>query len=62
MKFILKTFLLLFIAFAFQGCIVGTAVSFPIKITGKVLNVVTPDVVGDTVSFTGEVVDAAIPF
>lgn len=45
-----------------QGCMVGTIVSAPFKITGAVLNTVTPDVVGDSVSGTGEVLDTVIPF
>lgn len=45
-----------------QGCVVGTIVSIPFEITGSVLNTVTPDVVGDSVSGTGEVLDTVIPF
>ena len=45
-----------------QGCVVGTIVSIPFEITGSVLNTVTPGVVGDSVSGTGEVLDTVIPF
>lgn len=62
MKFFIKTLLLLFIITSFQGCIVGTVVSAPFKIAGAVVNTVTPDIVGDTISGTGEVIDAVIPF
>ncbi len=62
MKIVLKICLMFLIACSFQGCLVGTVVSAPLKITGAVVNTVTPDVVGDTISGTGEVVDAVIPF
>ena len=45
-----------------QGCVVGTIVSIPFEITGSVLNTFTPDVVGDSVSGTGEALDTIIPF
>lgn len=61
-----KTFLhLLFlvtITLSFQGCIVGKVVSAPFKIAGAVVNTVTPDIVGDTISTTGDVIDTVIPF
>lgn len=50
------------IALTIQGCIVGTVVSAPFKVVGAVVNTVTPDVVGDSISGTGEVLDAVIPF
>ena len=50
------------ITLTIQGCIVGTVVAAPFKVTGAVVNTVTPDVVGDTISGTGEIIDAVIPF
>ncbi|NPA81390.1 MAG: hypothetical protein GXO31_02150 [Epsilonproteobacteria bacterium] len=44
------------------GCGVGSLVAVPFKVTGAVVNVVTPDVVGDTISGTGEVIEDTIPF
>jgi hypothetical protein len=46
----------------FSGCIVGDAVALPFRVTGAVVNVVAPDVVGDTITDVGDVLDAAIPF
>lgn len=62
MNIFLKIVLILFIVISFQGCIVGTVVSAPFKIAGAVVNTVTPDIVGDTISTTGDVIDMAIPF
>jgi len=58
----LKIIVLSMIAFMFSGCIVGTVAALPFKAVGAVTNVVAPDVVGDTISGVGTVVDAAIPF
>ena len=60
-----KLFQLLFvflISILLQGCIVGKDVAAPFHITGAVVNTVTPDIVGDTISVAGDVVDTAIPF
>jgi hypothetical protein len=46
----------------FSGCGVGSIVAVPFKVTGAVVNVVAPDVVGDAISGAGDAVDAAIPF
>jgi hypothetical protein len=46
----------------FSGCIVGDVVALPFRVTGAVVNVVAPDIVGDTIMDTGDVLDAAIPF
>ena len=46
----------------FSGCIVGDAVALPFRVAGAVVNVVTPDVVGDSISGVGDALDAAIPF
>jgi len=43
----------------FSCCIVGTVVSLPFKAVGAAVNVVAPDVVGDSIS---EVADIVIPF
>lgn len=61
-KILIKTLFILFIAISFQGCLVGKVVSAPFKVAGAVVNTVTPDVVGDTISTTGDVVDTVIPF
>lgn len=60
MKF--KLFTLMCIAILFSGCIVGKVVALPFKAVGAVVNVVTPDAVGDSISGIGDVVDATIPF
>jgi hypothetical protein len=54
--------LVIFITVMFSGCIVGDVVALPFRITGAILNTVTPDIVGDTVSGIGEAADTAIPF
>ena len=58
-KHLILTFL---VALMFQGCIVGDVVALPFRVTGAVVNVVAPDVVGDAISGTGDVLDTAIPF
>ena len=50
------------LGFSLSGCGVGSLVAAPFKITGAVVNVVTPDVVGDTISKVGDTADAVIPF
>lgn len=57
-----KYILILFIPLLFNGCIVGDVVALPFRVTGAVVNVVTPDVVGDSVSGVGDTLDTAIPF
>ncbi|APW66160.1 hypothetical protein LPB137_09980 [Poseidonibacter parvus] len=59
---LVQILLISFLVITFQGCIVGTVVSAPFKIAGAVVNTVTPDIVGDTISGTGDVIDAVIPF
>ena len=61
-KSLINLVFILFITISIQGCIVGTVVSAPFKIVGAVVNTVTPDVVGDSISGTGEIIDAVIPF
>jgi hypothetical protein len=59
----IKTIILSFITMIlFTGCIVGDAVALPFRVTGTVVNVVAPDVVGDSISGVGDAVDTAIPF
>ncbi len=57
-----KYILLIFIILSFNGCIVGDVVALPFRVTGAVLNTVTPDIVGDSVGGVGEAIDMAIPF
>ncbi len=54
--------ILALLAVLLSGCGVGSIVAAPFKVTGAVVNVVTPDIVGDTISGVGDVADAAIPF
>ncbi len=58
-----KRFVLLAMtALLFGGCGVGSVVALPFKAVGAAVNVVTPDIVGDTISGVGEAADSAIPF
>ena len=57
-----KTILLTFMTLCFTGFIVGDVVALPFRVTGAVLNTVTPDIVGDSISTTGDLIDTAIPF
>ena len=58
----IKYIIVFLIAITFSGCIVGDVVALPFRVTGAVLNTVTPDIVGDTVSGVGEAADTVIPF
>ncbi len=58
----IKFILLMMIALLFSGCGVGSIVALPFKVVGAAVNVVTPDVVGDTISGVGNAADAVIPF
>lgn len=62
MRKITQALLVCFIVLGFQGCVVGTIAAAPFHITGEVVNVVAPDIVGDTISAVGDVVDTVIPF
>ncbi len=55
---ILSTIILL----SFTGCIVGDVVALPFRVTGAVVNTITPDVVGDSISGAGDAIDTVIPF
>ena len=50
------------IGILFSGCGVGSVVALPFKAAGAAVNVVAPDVVGDTISGVGDVADTVIPF
>lgn len=50
------------VALTFNGCIVGDALALPFRVTGAVLEVVTPDPVGGSVTGVGDAIDTAIPF
>lgn len=52
----------MFILLTLNGCIVGDVVALPFRVTGAVVNTIAPDVVGDSISTTGDVIDTAIPF
>ncbi len=52
----------LIVALLFTGCGVGSLVAMPFKVTGAVVNVVTPKVVGNTIAGAGEVIEDTIPF
>jgi len=59
----MRTFFLIFsVVLLFNGCIVGDVVALPFRVTGAVLNTVSPDIVGDTVTEVGETADTVIPF
>lgn len=57
-----QTIFLTLLTLSLSGCIVGDIVALPFKITGAVVNTVTPDVVGDSISGTGDIIDTVIPF
>ena len=46
----------------FSGCVVGKVAAAPFHAAGAVVNVVTPDIVGDSISGVGTVADLVIPF
>jgi hypothetical protein len=50
------------ITLSFTGCIVGDVVALPFRVTGAIVNTVAPDIVGDSISTTGDVIDGVIPF
>jgi len=58
----IKLIILMVIGLLFTGCGVGSVVALPFKAVGAVVNVVTPDIVGDTISGVGEAADTVIPF
>jgi hypothetical protein len=62
MYVILKTLGVLLLILSLSGCGVGSLLALPFKVTGAVVNVIAPDVVGDSISGTGDALDTAIPF
>lgn len=48
--------------FIFSGCGIGDALALPFRVSGAVLQVVTPDPIGGSVSGVGDAIDTAIPF
>ena len=50
------------IAFLFNGCIVGDALALPFRVTGAVVEVITPDPIGSSITGVGDAIDTAIPF
>ncbi len=53
---------ILVLAIALSGCGVGSLAAVPFKVTGAVVNVVTPSEVGNSISGVGDVIDDSIPF
>jgi len=61
--FFIKTIILsICLSLLFSGCIVGKIAAAPFHAAGAVVNIVTPDIVGDSISGVGSVVDTVIPF
>jgi hypothetical protein len=52
----------IFTALTFNGCIVGDALALPFRVLGDVVQVVTPDPIGESISGVGDAIDTAIPF
>ena len=50
------------IALTFSGCIVGDTLALPFRVTGAILDVVTPDPLCCSVAVVGDAIDTAIPF
>ena len=61
--YVLKNIVVLaMVIFMFDGCGVGDLVAAPFRVTGAVVNIVAPDVVGNSISGVGDAIDYAIPF
>ncbi len=59
----LKLFVItVLVGLGLSGCGVGSLVAAPFKVAGAVVNVVTPDAVGDSISAVGDAADDVIPF
>ncbi|NOQ30904.1 MAG: hypothetical protein GQ570_07250 [Helicobacteraceae bacterium] len=58
----LQYIVLLLTLVIFSGCGIGSLVAAPFHITGSLVNIVAPDVVGNSISTVGSAADAAIPF
>jgi hypothetical protein len=50
------------ITLTFNGCIVGDTLALPFRVVGDVVQVVTPDPIGESISGVGDAIDTAIPF
>jgi len=61
-KKIVLVMLSIVLGFLLSGCGVGSLVAAPFKVAGAVVNVVTPDAVGDSISAVGDAADDVIPF
>lgn len=57
-----KYLIAIMVILTFNGCIVGDAIALPFRVTGAVLEVVTPDPIGESVTGVGDAIDTAIPF
>ncbi len=57
-----KYLIAIVVVLTFNGCIVGDAIALPFRVTGAVLEVVTPDPIGGSVTDVGDAIDTAIPF
>ena len=57
-----KYIIAILICLTFSGCIVGDTVALPFRVTGAVVNTIAPDLVGDTITTTGDTIDTIIPF
>ena len=57
-----KYLIAIVVVLTFNGCIVGDAIALPFRVTGAVLEVVTPDPIGGSVTDWGDAIDTAIPF
>lgn len=59
----MKKYIIAFIgAFLFNGCVVGDALALPFRVTGAVVEVITPDPIGGSITGVGDAIDTAIPF
>jgi len=50
------------IAISFSGCGIADALALPFRVTGAVVEVVTPDPIGKSITGVGDAIDSAIPF
>lgn len=46
----------------FTGCGVGSLIAVPFKATGAVVNVVSPEILGDSIANVGDAFEETIPF
>jgi hypothetical protein len=57
-----KYLIAIVVVLTFNGCIVGDAIALPFRVTGAVLEVVTPDPIGGSVTDVGDAIDTVISF